>query len=481
MRSPGLGNTGMLGTLIIMGGLIVTMFALLLGGWKGGASTALVALALFTAFGTPAGRWCGTRIAYWHQVNKREHQWRSGMFSRNKDHEVRLPGMLGKTTLLSKTDAFGNEFAVIQNPRKGGLYTVVARCTAEGPALQDQHRIDIWVSNWGGVLASMGQEHALICGKAITDTAPDPGGRLAALVHSSRSDEAPTITREVMEECLATYPAASSENVTYIEMVFRGRDLNKRGQEEAILTELARKVPSILGQVQLSGGGAVEMLGPNDLPKVIRAAYDPGAARFIEAAELAGLDTGDANVAWKDAGPVAEQAFWDHLVHDSGRSVTWEMIALPRAAITELAMSNLLRPHNDFVRKRVALIYRPHSPEQSTKVSETDANTAMFNAKTTKKRITALAEVSMKSAEQARQEVAYGAALVRFALMITATVGNGDDLGQAAATIESLAGSIPLRLRRCYGTQSSAFAATLPVGFVPWEHTTIPTKVRELM
>lgn len=32
-----------------------------------------------------------------------------------------------------------------------------------------------------------------------------------------------------------------------------------------------------------------------------------------------------------------------------------------------------------------------------------------------------------------------------------------------------------------YGSQAAAFVATLPVGFVPWEHTVVPDKVRELM
>ena len=65
--------------------------------------------------------------------------------------------------------------------------------------------------------------------------------------------------------------------------------------------------------------------------------------------------------------------------------------------------------------------------------------------------------------------------------MVTATVTSAEELIQAAATVESRAGAIPLRLRRCYGSQAAAFATTLPVGFVPWEHTVVPARVRELM
>lgn len=55
----------------------------------------------------------------------------------------------------------------------------------------------------------------------------------------------------------------------------------------------------------------------------------------------------------------------------------------------------------------------------------------------------------------------------------------GGDVPQAVSTLEGRAGSVPIRIRGCYGSQAAAFAATLPVGFVPWEHTTITPKIRE--
>jgi len=38
---------------------------------------------------------------------------------------------------------------------------------------------------------------------------------------------------------------------------------------------------------------------------------------------------------------------------------------------------------------------------------------------------------------------------------------------------------VPVRLRRCYGAQAAAFATTLPVGFLPWEHTLVTPSMRE--
>lgn len=477
-RSAGLGGAGLLGTGCLLTGLVFALLALMIGGLRPALVMLVLAGVAFTATGTPIGRKLARRAGFTRQRRAGEHQWRSGVFTQNKDAAIRLPGMLGKTTLLERADAFGNPFVVIKNPRKGGLYTIVARCIAEGPWMQDQDRINGWVASFGRVLASTGQESALVCAKAITDTSPDPGGRLGSMVRTMRAPNAPSVASAVMEECLADYPSASSENVTYLELTFRGRGLHRKGDEAAILSELARKVPSVLGHLQAAGGGAVDMVSKAELPRLVRAAYDPAAQPFLEQAELTG--TGH-HVEWQEAGPVACQESWDHLVHDSGRSITWEMFGAPRAAITELALSGLLMPHHDFTRKRVALIYRPHTPDESAKVSETDANTATFTAQQGKKRVSASASLRMKATEQSRQEVASGAVLVRFSILITATVTDPEDLLQAAATVESRAGAVPIRVRRSYGSQAAGFAATLPVGFVPWEHTVVPDNVRELM
>lgn len=477
-RSPGIGGVGLLGMGVGLCGLISTLVTMMLFGITAALVMTLLVAIAFIAVGTPLGVTIAVLIGFQREKKHLEHQWRSGVFSFNKKSSVRLPGMLGATTLLSRNDVYGEPFVVIKNPRRGGLYTIVARCTAEGPSMQDQDRLNSWVAGYGHVLSNLSQEAGLLCAKAINDTAPDPGGRLGAQVRALRSPNSPQVAKSVMDEIVATYPASASDNVTYIELTFLGRSLSKRGRDDDILSELARKVPGILGQLVGAGGGSVEMMTAEALTKVVRAAYDPAAQRFIEQAELAGVEH---EISWAEAGPVADQNGWDHYRHDSGVSVTWEMHEPPRSAVNELSMSGLLSPHPDFVRKRVALLYRPHTPEEAAKTAERDAATAVFVSSSGKKRVSAAAKVAVRSTEQTREEVASGHSLTRFSLLVTATVSSDEDLLQAASTIESRAGAIPMRIRRSYGSQSSAFAATLPVGFVPWEHTIIPSKVLELI
>lgn len=478
-RSPGIAGSGMLGTAIIIGGMIVTLFGLMLLGYQAAlVLVAIFALAFF-AFGTKNGKRLAIRTGSMRARRRGEHQFRSGLFSKNKKPHLRLPGMAAKMELLEYTDPYGNPFAVVKYPKLGGLYTIVARAVPEGPAMQDADTVDGWVAGYARVLESCGQETALVAAKAITDTAPDPGGRLGAMVTSMRADGSPDIARQIMDECVRDYPAASSENATYLELTFKGRELNRKGEEDKILSELARRVPGILGQLETGGGGSVDMVSATELPRIVRAAYDPQAQADIETAVLQGED---ANlVPWSEAGPVAAQDFWDRYVHDSGVSVTHEMFQAPRTEIRETAIGALVSPHHDFARKRVALIYQPHAMDESLQVSERDLSTATFVSKQTKKRMTASAERTMDAARRTTKQVAAGAVMVSFSLMVTVTTYDSEGMLQGGSTLKGRAGAVPVRLRPCYGSQAAAFATTLPMGFLPWEHTVIPAKVREWM
>jgi hypothetical protein len=473
-RSPGLFGAGAIGTGVLIGGILFSLLALLLGGLVPALVVAGVSVLAFTAVGTPLGRTVARRVLYARHQLAGGHSTRTGVVAhKTRRQRTRLPGLVEKTELLTGTH-LGVDFVVVKSA--GGLYSIVVRCAPDGPAMQDQAQVDAWVAGYAGVLSMCGQETGLVCAKAITDTAPDPGGQLEAMVQAFRVDGSPTLAREVMDQCVASLPATSSENLTYLELTYRGRLLNRRGDEKAILAELARKVPGLLTMLAAAGGGSVEMVAPTELARIVRVAYDPVTATALEQAELAG-DT--QVVEWADAGPVACRDLWGELVHDSARSITWEMHGAPRSKITERALAPLLAPHSHFARKRVALIYRPHTPDESTTVAERDASTANFVAQQGKKRPSASARLVQAAAEQSRHEVAAGAASVRFSLLVTGTVLFDGDLDQAVSTLESRGRQVPVRLRRCYGAQAAAFCATLPVGFVPHLHTVVPASVRE--
>ena len=138
-RSPGLFGAGMLGTLVLFASILAALLALLAGGPVPAGVVAGTGLVTFTALGTPAGSWLARRALFGYAASKGETIWRSGVLTRNTNPSNRLPGVLGKVELLTASDPF-SEFVVLKAP--GGLYTMVVRCSAEGPWMQDQHRVD---------------------------------------------------------------------------------------------------------------------------------------------------------------------------------------------------------------------------------------------------------------------------------------------------------------------------------------------------
>ena len=87
--------------------------------------------------------------------------------------------------------------------------------------------------------------------------------------------------------------------------------------------------------------------------------------------------------------------------------------------------------------------------------------------------------LALAKARQSASEQASGAGLVRFSMLVTATVDDPAKLAQAAEVIDQLGPACQLRLRRCYFSQAAAFAAALGVGVVLPKHVTVPDVVRD--
>lgn len=479
-RSPGIGRLGLIPSLIAGGGLILALLSLLVTGPLVAMSVLAVAVAaagltIRPAIGPSVGAAIVTRVAWWRTRSRRAHQFRGGAFARNGSGAMRLPGVAASTTTMTGHSGHGERFGVVVR-RTSNLYTVVFRCRADGDALVDTDIVDQWVAGWGSSLVMFAHEPGLAGVTVIVDTAPDPGTLLAAEVHGNADPHAPELARSVMSTIVDTFPRGSSENTAYVALSYSAVGVSRRSRKpEDLIVEIGRRVQSVIDALGFAGAGTVEPLTEHELAEVVRVAYDPACA--VDLAE-ARSETQETDLTWAEAGPHAAQESWDSYRHDSGRSITWAMTTPASGAVHSDVLTPLLAPHSDFVRKRVAVIYRPHGPEQARRIAETDVQTALFTAQT-KGRVTASANARARATQRAADEVADGAQMTRFAVMVTVTVDAEDDLAQAATTAENLAATSRLRLRRCYGTQAAAFAATLPLGFLPWRHTTVPDSIRE--
>jgi len=528
--SPGLPRLGLLGTTCALAGLVLVMIVQIAAGLLAAGAAAMVVCAglLPLMWRNRADRngWqvLAAKAAWRWGRWRRQHLYTSALTGPVSFGTARLPGLLADSTLLSAVTAHGEHFALIHLPSTKH-YAVMIRCDPEGSQLVDTETVDEWVACWGDWLARLGHEANLEACTVTVETAPDPGSRLGAEVALMLSPDAPALSRAVLTEAATSYPHGAAAVHAYVTLTFSARRATRTEAEgvrarpdaqpcarpgvsqgakvrqgagvrspQEMAAQIGRRLPLLLHQLRSAGAGTGTAMTAAQVAETVRVAYDPAAAVLLDRAkaEQDGRPGGrppQPLVGWADAGPVAQMEAWDHLRHDSGASITWQMVDVPHGAVRSRVLEQLLDADPNLARKRVTLIYRPHDPASAARVADADVRTAIGQASLRQGEGRASETLALASARQSAAEQATGAGLVRFSMLVTATVmtgGGGTDggdvpgrLAQAAEVIDQLGPACQLRLRRCYFSQAAAFAAALGVGVVLPKHVTVPDVVRD--
>jgi hypothetical protein len=302
---------------------------------------------------------------------------------------------------------------------------------------------------------------------AITvETTPDPGTQLAAEVASTTSAHAPQLARAVLDEVVRSYPAGAALVETRVSLTYAPPPGRHTMSHADMCREVAARLPHLHTGLTAAGAGGVGPASPRWLAGSVRAAYDPAVALELARNPASAPP-------WDQAGPVAAKESWGHYLHDSGVSRTWGMVEAPRGVTFAGTFSRLTDPDPQLKRKRVTLLYRPYAPADAVRLVEADKRDARWNV-TKQPRPSARAIADLEAAEQAAREEATGAGMVRFTVLVTATVDTVDELAEADRIIASRAAEARMVLRPMYGAQSATFAAGLPAGVVLPVHATIP-------
>ncbi|MFF2216792.1 SCO6880 family protein [Streptomyces antibioticus] len=480
-RRPGLGPLGMVGTVGVFAGLVVTLLVSLVS--LVAAVMVLIPIVLMllplvvrTQDGRNLYQVITLRVAWFRRRSKSSHTYVSGPLSPRPGGRFRPPGLLNNVTMLEGHDAYGRAFGVLHHKSRN-LYTIVLGCEPDGGSLVDPDQVDVWVAAWGEWLARLSHEPELRGASVVVETAPDPGTRLAHEVLPRIHADAPPMARAVMEEIVSHYPSASSEMHTYITLTYGVQAAQKRGPDD-IVTDLALRIPGLLGGLVGAGGGSAAPLSAERIAEVTRVAYDPAVAADVLAARAAHGGTG---LEWDDAGPAATVETVSAYQHDSGVSRTWLLTFAPRGTVRSGILRGMLEPAAGTRRKRVTLLYRPLDPATSARIVEADRRTAQFMATSGRGMVRARAVSEVQAVEQTAAEEAAGAGLVEFSLMLTVTVDSADQLPDAQVTVRNLQAATRISLRPADRMQAAAFTCTLPLGVLPWENVLIPRELQEAL
>lgn len=481
-QTAGLGTLGALGTTILLVGGVVVVVTLMFAGWVKALVLALV-LVLFLAtlvfrdrHGKSGLQRIGGRIAYRRTRRSGSHLYRSGPLGRTPWGTFQLPGLLAPSQLSEWRDSYGRSFAILYVPATNH-YTVVIAAEPDGASLVDAEQVDSWVASWGGWLNTLGSEPGLVAASVTVESAPDSGARLRREVAMNADPDAPDVARAMLAEVVEHYPEGSATVRAWVSLTFTGANRNggKRKDAAQMGAELASRLPALTQALHATGAGAARPASAQDVCELVRVAYDPPAARLIDAAHSAGESP---DLRWQDVGPSFAEAHRDYYLHDGSVSVTWTMTAAPRGVVFASVLSQLLAPHRELDRKRVTLIYRPFDPARSAKIAEQDKRNAEFKT-TANNRPSARSVAELRSTASTADEEARGHNLINFGLLVTATVADVDRLPDAIAAVDNLSATARLQVRPARGSQDSAFAACLPLGLVLPAHSKVPTEIRQ--
>lgn len=480
---PGLLGFGAAASIAALTGMIISIAAMAFGGLGPG----VVVLALTLAAIVPTRRSSRDgRSAYerlWKRLVNAENRSTkrdvllSGPAGFSPDGKCRLPGLLAASELQTAHDAYGEEFAVVYVPSTKH-YAVAFECAATGQDQVDQVDIDRQVAYWGQTMAHLGEWTDIAGAQVVVETTPDTGLRLRSAVRSRRSTDAPPFAVAVMDELVDTYPIGSAQMSTRVTITFTSAPRpgqTKRPATAEMHARIGYLLPTIIGLLRVSGAGqSVRVMTAADLTDAVRVAFDPTVANDVEDARR----DGGTGLRWEEAGPVRLRPEDDCLQHDRAWSRTWQMLEPPKGAFQSDCLSRLLSPHPEISRKRVAMLYRPHDAATAAHTVEADVRSSTFTA-SQKRRPHARQRADVRAAEQASQEEAAGAGLVRFGIVITATCEDRDDLPAAEAAVRQLTASARLRTRLALGNQEVAFTSALPCGLVLPDHMRIPAQLKD--
>ncbi len=451
---------------VIAGGVMAAIATLDASPSAGGAliAAALLAVAVGATCLPLAGRtaeeWLPLTLAHvWRRL-------RGGRFASpvptDPARVAAAPPQLRGVTLIA-ADYRGREVGALSE-RGGRRLTSVLACRVVSFSLLDQDAQERRLARWGLVLSGAGGGPIRRL-QWIERTAPAQGDELVRWVHSERDPAVPLRGAPMIDsylELISSTARVSQEHEILLAIQVDAQRIRNRGADAVMraLVEQTERVAQTLEAAEVTVLGA---LGPGQLARALRTAFDP-----YSRAELSALEACDPDRDGLDevnAWPLGARESWEHYQSDGALHATYWIGAWPRIEVSPMFMDSLLGPSG--VVRTVAVTFEPLAGDRSTREVE---------AAITRDRADRELRARFGQSETARQrqaaeatrrreaELAAGHSEVRLSGFVTVTGRDPEELRQACAEVLEQAARARLELHRLYGQQADAFTFTLPLG-----------------
>lgn len=472
VRQAVIGGLTLPGWAILLGGLLLMVLFIIRGLFFVGLGVMAVVLVFelvcVVRFGGDSGQTIATRllstISGARRIDRGEARFNSGLFSNlPADSLTSLPGLLGGMEEIDGTDGTGQPFTLLHHKGVKTL-TAVFECNPDGIDLIDSERVDADVALYGGWVASHANDSAIAGSVVIVDSALRSSAPLIEKVEGMLDPDAPAIAREHTMEAAHRLPSRYTETATWASVTWSINSLASNIDDA--VAEVAAKLPYHREALRAAGGGSVRTATSERLATAVQIAYNPDRSAEIASDMLRGHG-GDLRVS--EAGPeYFDDSLGRRCLHEGVASMSVLVIQPPRIRIRETSLQPLFAPSDRFLRKRVAVFYRPVEPGKAVGMVE-NLNNTVSTVSTSKARQTARDRMALKHAQKLEEEVTMGAGITRFGMAVTVTFEPDDrSYREATAKLKSLLDSGSLRYRFCEWDSSAVFHSTLPLGILPW-------------
>ena len=169
--------------------------------------------------GVPLAQLAVQRLRWWHGTRAGHTSYRAEVVRRHAG-VLQLPGTLAATELLSAEDGCGGRYGLVRD-RHTGYLTATLRVAPVSTWLADPEDADRWVANWARLAGLPRLPARAALGDRHRGHRPRPG--LHAHRPGRRGDRPGGAARpavEIMDQLVATAPAAAADVNTWVSITF---------------------------------------------------------------------------------------------------------------------------------------------------------------------------------------------------------------------------------------------------------------------
>ena len=448
---------------------VIVLVAFITGFWLFALGTLIVSLVGLLLFGIPLpsedltlAQRCMRRWRHAARRRRGETMFLNSHFSdRTPDELLGLPGYLRTINTIPVRDGVGKQVEVLHHTEVD-MGTVTFMCSPRGADMQPDGEVTDQIRSFGAWLGSFSREGSLRGASITVDSVFESSVPMAESVLESFDDTAPDVSRQITYESTASLPARVASMTTYATLGWRLSGLDS--DLDGAVAEIVSRLPKHRGALSAAGAGQVHTMSDVDYGDMMFTAYNP--YRNAEVAREIHHQI-PAFRPFTGSGPEYMNA--DHkrvVLHDGVASMTAVMTIPDPSKITERSYQSLFGPSAHFLRKRVTLFYRPIVASDQRKRIDA-ASRATTSENTSRQRYTAYEAKQQQQVGQAMGQMASGAKLHEWGLMVTVTF-DPNEKAQRAAENELKAEMSGMKFVFSDFATDAAFHQTLTIGIFHW-------------